>query len=196
MILAQDMINLLKLLKKLKPYFDRKNGTVTVGNACPLTDGAAAVIVMKESKAKEMGLTPLGYIRDFAYAGLEPQRMGLGPIYATDKLLDRTGMKMSDFKLFEINEAFSAQVLANVKAFESDAFSKTCLGKDKALGAIDSDLLNVNGGAVALGHPVGTSGTRIIITLLKELHRRNLNCGLASICVGGGQGGAFALEVS
>lgn len=182
-------------LQKLKPYFDRKNGTVTVGNSCPLTDGAAAVVVMAESRAKVMGIKPLGYLREYAYAGLEPERMGLGPVYAANKALLRSGLSMKDVQLVEINEAFAAQVLANVKAFGSKEFAQKYLGRDEALGDISMDMLNVNGGAIALGHPVGTSGTRIVITLLKELRRRGLQRGIASLCIGGGQGGAFILEV-
>ncbi len=182
-------------LQKLKPYFDRKNGTVTVGNSCPLTDGAAAVVVMSESKAKAMNLKPMGYLREYAYAGLEPERMGLGPVYAADKAFKRSGLSMKDIDLVEINEAFAAQVLANVKAFGSKEFAQKYLGRDEALGEILPSILNVNGGAIALGHPVGTSGTRLVITMLKELRRRGLQRGLASLCIGGGQGGAFILEV-
>ena len=109
----------IEALQKLRPYFDRKTGTVTVGNACPLTDGAAAVILMSESKAKDMNLEPLGYIKDYAYAGLHPHRMGLGPVYATHRLLKNTGMTMKDFNLVELNEAFAAQVIGNVRAFDS-----------------------------------------------------------------------------
>jgi acetyl-CoA C-acetyltransferase/acetyl-CoA acyltransferase len=185
----------IEALQKLKPYFDRKNGTVTVGNACPLTDGAAAVIVMKESKAKALGLSPMGYLRGYGYAGLEPERMGLGPIYASARVLEKTGLTVADMDLFEINEAFAAQVIANLRAFESTEFATQKLGRTTALGAIDPDKLNVNGGAVALGHPVGTSGTRLIITMLKELRRRGKQRGLASLCIGGGQGGAVIVEV-
>ncbi len=185
----------IEALAKLRPYFDRRNGTVTVGNACPLTDGAAMVVLMRESTAKEKGYPILGYVTDCAYAGLDPRRMGLGPVYATSKLLDRTGLTMKDIDLVEMNEAFSAQILGNLAAFESDQFSKTYLGKDTALGKIDLDKLNVNGGAIAMGHPVGTSGTRIILTLIKELKRRQLKRGLANICIGGGQGGACIVEV-
>lgn len=184
----------LEALQKLKPYFDRQNGTVTVGNACPLTDGAAAVLLMKESLAKDMGLTPLGFLRDYAYAGLEPERMGLGPVYASAKVLDKTKLSMKDIQLVELNEAFSVQVLANQKAFGSQEFARTYLGKDTAVGELDSAILNVNGGAVALGHPVGTTGTRLVITLLKELKRRKQERGLATLCIGGGQGAALLLE--
>ena len=168
---------------------------MTVGNACPLTDGAAAVIVMKESKAKALGLNPMGYLRGYGYAGLEPERMGLGPIYASARVLEKTGLTVADMDLFEINEAFSAQVIANLRAFESTEFATQKLGRTTALGAIDPEKLNVNGGAVALGHPVGTSGTRLIITMLKELRRRGKQRGLASLCIGGGQGGAVIVEV-
>jgi acetyl-CoA acyltransferase len=185
----------LEALQKLKPYFDRKNGTVTVGNACPLTDGAAAMVVMPESQAKAMGITPMGYLREYAYAGLEPERMGLGPVYATAKVLDKTGLSMRDIQLVELNEAFAVQAMACVKAFGSDQFSQTFLGRPTALGEISPDILNVNGGAIALGHPVGMTGARLVITLLKELKNRNLQRGLATLCVGGGQGASLILEV-
>lgn len=185
----------MEALGKLSPYFDRKTGTVTVGNSCPLTDGASAVLVMSESHAKSLGYRPLGYLRSYAYAGLEPERMGLGPVYAAAKALDIAGMTVGDIDLFEINEAFAAQVIANLRAFDSNEFAMSKFGKSKKLGSIDPDKLNVNGGAVALGHPVGTSGNRLILTLLKELRRRGLNRGLASLCIGGGQGGAVILEV-
>lgn len=185
----------MEALAKLKPSFDSVTGTVTAGSASQVTDGAAAVILMKESKAKELGLEPLGYIRDYAAAGLQPSRMGLGPAFATSKLLERTGLKVSDFDLIEINEAFAVQVLAVLKAFASDEFARKELGRDKALGAIDLEKLNVNGGAVALGHPLGATGTRLVLSLLLELRRRNKNLGLATLCVGGGQGQAVVVEV-
>lgn len=183
-------------LSKLMPIFDRYTGTVTAGNSSQVTDGAAAVLLMKESKAKTLGLKPLGYIRDYAAAGLQPSRMGLGPAFAISKVLTKTGMQLTDFDLIEINEAFAAQVLAVVKACASDDFAKKELGRDKAVGTIDLEKLNVNGGAVALGHPLGASGTRLVLTLLKELKRRNKNVGLASLCIGGGQGQAMILEVN
>jgi acetyl-CoA C-acetyltransferase/acetyl-CoA acyltransferase len=185
----------LEALQKLKPYFDTKNGTVTVGNSCPLTDGACFMVLMTESEAKNRGLTPLGYIRDFAYAGLQPERMGLGPVYATSKLLDQTGLQMRDFDLVELNEAFAVQVLANLRAFDSDHFSQVYLGKSKALGALNPDRLNKQGGAIALGHPVGTTGARLVLTLLKQLRRYGLHRGLATLCIGGGQGGSMIVEV-
>jgi acetyl-CoA acetyltransferase family protein len=171
-------------LGKLKPYFDRKHGTVTAGNSSQITDGAAAVILMSEEKAKELGLKPLGYLKEYAYAGLDPHRMGLGPVYATKRLFEKSGAKLSDIDLIELNEAFATQVIACERGFMLEG-----------IGQINRDILNVNGGAIALGHPVGMSGTRIIITLLKELRRRNKNTGLAALCIGGGQGAAVMVEV-
>lgn len=185
----------LEKLAKLKPFFDRVAGTVTAANACPITDGAGAVLIMLESKAKELGYSPLGYLKEYCYAGLQPERMGLGPVYATSKLLDKTGMLISDFDLVELNEAFAAQVIANQRAFDSAVFAQKYLHKSKALGALDPDLLNVNGGAIALGHPVGATGTRMIITMLNALRRNSKNSGLVTLCIGGGQGAALALEV-
>lgn len=186
----------LEALANLKPAFDKLTGSVTAGNSSQVTDGAAAVILVSESKAKELGLKPLGYIRDFAYAGLDPSRMGLGPVFSTAKVLAKTGIKLSDIELAEINEAFAAQVLACLRAFESAEFAKKHLNSDKALGTLDRSKLNVNGGAISLGHPLGASGTRLVLTLLKELRRRNKNLGLATLCVGGGQGGAVIVEVT
>lgn len=180
-------------LAKLKPVF-QQGGTVTVGNSCSITDGAAAVLLMPGAKARANGRTPLGYLRGFAYAGCEPRRMGLGPVFATDQLLTQTGMRMADIDLIELNEAFAAQVIANERAFASDTFAREKLSRNEALGAIDRERLNVNGGAIALGHPVGATGTRLAITLLKELRRRGLKRGLATLCVGGGQGAALLLE--
>jgi acetyl-CoA acetyltransferase family protein len=184
----------MEALGKLKTVFDRANGTVTAGNASQITDGAAMVIVMTAEKAKEMGYEPLGKIRSFAFAGLDPKRMGLGPAYSTPIALDKAGVSINDMDLIEINEAFAAQVIANLKIFESDELSKKYLNRDKAVGSIAPEKLNVNGGAIALGHPVGSSATRLVITLLKEMKRRDVNLGLATLCVGGGQGAAFVLE--
>jgi acetyl-CoA acyltransferase len=185
----------MEALAKLRPYFDRINGSVTVGNACPLTDGAAAVLVMKESKARELGLQPMGYLREFAYAGLDPHRMGLGPVYSSAKVFKKSGLSTQDMDIVEINEAFAVQVMANMKAWDSKEFCQKELGLTQALGEIDPQTLNPNGGAIALGHPVGTTGTRMIITLLKELRRQGKQRGLATLCIGGGQGGAVILEV-
>lgn len=182
-------------LAKLRPYFDRLAGSITVGNACPITDGAVAFTVMAEATAKQRGLKPLGYLRDYCYAGLDGARMGLGPTYATSALMQKTGLQLNDFDLIELNEAFAVQVIANERAFASEQFAQKQLRRDKALGAIDPDKLNVNGGAIALGHPVGATGGRLILTLLHELRRRGLQRGLATLCIGGGQGAALALEV-
>lgn len=184
----------METLAKLKPYFDKLAGTVTVGNSSQLTDGAAAVLVMPESRAIAEGLKPLGFLRAYAYAALDGRRMGLGPVFATAKVLQRSGLTMKDFELFEINEAFAAQVLACLKAFESKAFAEKELGLSAALGSIDPARLNVNGGGIALGHPVGSTGVRLVVTLLKEMRRRKMQRGLASLCIGGGQGAALVLE--
>lgn len=184
----------MQALAKLRPAFDRHNGTVTAGNSSQITDGAAMLLIMEAEKAKALGYKPLGRIKGFAFAGLDPKRMGLGPAYSTKLALERAGMEMKDIDLVEMNEAFASQVLANLRIFESAELSKKYLGLDKALGAIDMDKLNVNGGAIALGHPVGSSATRLLLTSLKELHRRNKSTALASLCVGGGQGAAFVVE--
>lgn len=185
----------LEALTKLKPVFDKVNGTVTAGNSSQVTDGAVALLLMSEEKAKELGYKPLGYLREYASAGVAPSRMGLGPAVAISNILKKTGLKLSDFDLFEINEAFAGQVLAARKALASDEFAKKELGRDSAVGEIDLEKLNVNGGAIALGHPLGASGARLILTLLLELKKRNKRLGLASLCIGGGQGEAVILEV-
>lgn len=182
-------------LAKLKPYFERETGTVTVGNACQVTDGAVALLMMSEAKAKALGLNPLGYLVDYAYAGLDGKRMGLGPVYATTRLLEKTGGTLSDYDLIEINEAFAVQVLACVKAMASADYAQKFLGRQTAIGEVDRERLNVNGGAIALGHPVGATGARLVVTLLRELKRRGLKKGLATLCIGGGQGAALDLEV-
>ncbi|MCC6349475.1 MAG: acetyl-CoA C-acyltransferase [Candidatus Eisenbacteria bacterium] len=181
-------------LARLKPYFDRRNGTVTVGNACQVTDGAVALLIGDEATAQSWPVPPLGRVRSFAFAGLQPQRMGLGPVFASAKALEKAGLSLADMELFEINEAFAAQVLACLAAMKSDEFSRRELGRDRALGEVPEERLNVNGGAIALGHPVGSSGARLLLTLLLEMRRRGAKLGLASMCVGGGQGAAFVLE--
>jgi acetyl-CoA C-acetyltransferase/acetyl-CoA acyltransferase len=180
-------------LARFKPFF-KKDGTVTVGNSCSLTDGAAAVVLMPGEAARAEGRIPLGYLRAFAYTGCDPRRMGLGPAFATAKLLERTGLDLKDFDLIELNEAFAAQVIANERAFASDQFARQELGRETALGVLERDRLNVNGGAISLGHPISATGVRLVITLLKELRRRGLKRGLATVCVGGGQGAALVVE--
>ncbi len=184
----------LEQLARLRPCFDRRNGTVTVGNACPVTDGAVALLVGGEEAARDWPVPPLGRVRAWAVAGLEPRRMGLGPVHAIARVLDETGFSLEDFELFEINEAFAVQVLACLEAARSVPFARAELGRDRALGEIPLERLNVNGGAIALGHPVGASGARLLLTLLLEMRRRGAKRGLAALCVGGGQGAAFVLE--
>ncbi len=183
----------LEALGRLRPFFDRSNGTVTPGNSCMITDGAAAVVVMSAKAARNLD-APLGTLRSYAYVGLDPKRMGLGPVYATPKALAKADLTLKDIDLIELNEAFAAQVLACLAAFESKKFARDELGLDRAVGKIDQERLNVNGGAISLGHPVGSSGTRLVLTLLNEMARRDKKRGLATLCVGGGQGGALVLE--
>lgn len=183
----------LEALGKLRPIFDR-NGTVTAGNSSQVSDGASMLILTTEKKAKELGIEPLGFIKEYAYAGLDASRMGLGPVFATKKLFDKTKTKLKDIDLIELNEAFAVQVLANIEAFKSKEFCKKEFNSEP-LGEIDESILNVNGGAIALGHPVGMSGNRIVLHTLKELKRRGLKTGLATLCVGGGQGASFLVEV-
>jgi acetyl-CoA acetyltransferase family protein len=184
----------MEALAKLRAVFDRRNGTVTAGNSSQITDGSAMIMVMEEEKAKALGYQPIGRIKSFSFAGLDPARMGLGPAYSMKLVLEKATMKISDMDLIEINEAFAAQVIANLRILESDTLSKKYLNLDKSLGAIDESILNVNGGAIALGHPVGSSASRLVITILKELKRRDKEMGLATLCVGGGQGAAFIVE--
>jgi len=181
-------------LAKLKPYFDRRNGTVTVGNSCQITDGAAALLVGDEETARGWPTPPLGRIRAFAFAGLAPGRMGLGPVFAMAKALARAQVTLTEIEVFEINEAFAAQVIACQEAAKSAKFCRDELDLEQPLGELPDERLNVNGGAIALGHPVGVSGARLLLTTLHEMKRRGARLGLASLCVGGGQGAAFVLE--
>jgi acetyl-CoA acetyltransferases len=184
----------MEALAKLKPFFDKATGSITAGNSCPITDGAAMVLLMSREKAEAEGYKPLARIRSYAFAGLEPERMGLGPVYSSPVALKRAGLSMKDIGLVELNEAFAAQVLSCQKAFDSDSFAKEKLGLSSKVGEIRDDILNVNGGAIAFGHPVGATGTRIVLTLAKEMKRRNTQFGLATLCIGGGQGGSMIIE--
>jgi acetyl-CoA acetyltransferase family protein len=184
----------LEQLAALRPRFDRRAGTVTAGNACPVSDGAVALLVGDEATARAWPVPPLGRLRAWAAVGLEPERMGLGPVHAAARALDGAGLALEDVELFEVNEAFAAQVLACLAAAGSAAFARDELGRDRPLGEIPLERLNVNGGAIALGHPVGASGARLLLTLLMEMRRRGARRGLAALCVGGGQGMAFVLE--
>jgi len=184
----------MEALAKLRPVFDRRHGTVTAGNASQITDGAVALLVMTEDRAASLGFTPIGALLGYAYAGCDPSRMGLGPVYAIAKAEERTGLNVAYADLVEINEAFAAQALAVLKCCESEKFAKMMLGRAFPVGEIRRDRLNVNGGAIALGHPVGATGARLVLTSLKELKRRNQKRALVSVCVGGGQGAAIWLE--
>jgi acetyl-CoA C-acetyltransferase/acetyl-CoA acyltransferase len=184
----------MEALAKLKPVFDRRNGSVTAGNASQVTDGAVALLVMTEQRANELGLTPLGVLAGFAYAGCDPARMGLGPVFAIAQVERQTGLKLSDADLIEVNEAFAAQTIAVQRSAKSESFARKFLRRDQALGEIPSEKLNVNGGAIALGHPVGATGARLALSSLKELQRRKAKRALVTLCVGGGQGAALWLE--
>ncbi|MBI4041029.1 MAG: thiolase family protein [Deltaproteobacteria bacterium] len=181
-------------LSKLKPVFDKYYGSVTAGNSCQITDGAVAAVIMSSEKAASLGYEPLATVKSHAAVGTDPKRMGLGPVFAMHKALQKANLQLSDMELIELNEAFAAQVLAVCNACESEKFAKEKLGLDAPLGNIRKEILNVNGGAIALGHPVGASGARLVVTLAKEMKRRHLRYGLATLCVGGGQGAAMILE--
>ncbi len=183
----------MEALSKLRPFFDKRTGTVTAGNSSQVTDGAVALLVTNEDKARALGIEPLGYVRAFAFAGVEPNRMGIGPAHAIPKVLKKANLKLKDMEAVEINEAFAAQVLACLKAFESNDFAKE-FGYEGLIGPLDRSILNIHGGSIALGHPVGASGSRLILTMLKHLKRTNKKLGLISLCVGGGQGAAMILE--
>jgi acetyl-CoA acyltransferase len=182
-------------LAKLKPVFDRKHGSVTAANSTPLTDGASAVLMMTESRAKELGLPVLGYLRSYAFAALQVEEdMLMGPSYSTPVALDRAGMTLNDLDLIDMHEAFAAQTLANMKMFASDKFAKDKLGRDKAIGEIDMDKFNVLGGSIAYGHPFAATGTRMITQTLNELRRRGGGVGLTTACAAGGLGAAMIVE--
>ncbi len=184
----------LEALAKLKPYFEKPDGVVTVGNSSQLTDGACALLVTTAARAKALGLAPLARIRSFAWAGCEPARMGLGPVYASAAALDDAGVSLGDIGVVELNEAFAHQVLACARAFESAEFCARELGRSNAVGVLDLAKTNINGGAIALGHPVGVTGARLLLSLAHELRESNRELGLATLCIGGGQGGAVVLE--
>ena len=181
-------------LKKLRPFFDRKYGNVTPGNSSQITDGAAWLILASEAALKQFNLVPIGRIVDSQWAGLDPAQMGLGPVHAATPILRRHGLGLNDLDYWEINEAFAAQVLGCLAAWQDEKYCKEQLGLDRAMGSLDESKLNVDGGAIALGHPVGASGARIVLHLLKVLKRKNARRGIASICIGGGLGGAMLVE--
>jgi acetyl-CoA C-acetyltransferase len=181
-------------LAKLKPFFDRKYGNVTPGNSSQITDGAAWLVLASDEAVKRHDLAPIGRIVDSEWAGLDPAHMGLGPVHAATPILKRHGIGLNDVDYWEINEAFAAQVLGCLAAWKDERYCKEELGLDRALGSLDEERLNVDGGAIALGHPVGASGARIVLHLLKVLKRSNAKRGMASICIGGGLGGAMLVE--
>ena len=183
-------------LAKLKPFFDRKYGNVTPGNSSQITDGAAWLILASDEAVRRHGLSPIGRIVDSQWAGLDPAQMGLGPVHAATPILERHGLALGDLDYWEINEAFAAQVLGCLAAWKDDKYCKEQLGLERAMGGLDEEKLNVDGGAVALGHPVGASGARIVLHMLKLLKRKNAKRGMASICIGGGLGGAMLLETA
>ncbi|MGL6000611.1 MAG: acetyl-CoA C-acyltransferase FadI [Plesiomonas sp.] len=180
---------------KLRPAFDRKHGSVTAANSTPLTDGAAAVMLMSEGQAKALGLTPLGYIRSYAFAAIDVwQDMLMGPSYATPLALDRAGITLADLTLIDMHEAFAAQTLANVQMFASQKFAQEKLGRSQAIGEIDMDKFNVLGGSLAYGHPFAATGARMITQTLRELQRRGGGLALNTACAAGGLGAAMILE--
>ncbi len=185
----------LEKLASLPPVFDKKYGSVTAGNASPLTDGASAVLLMSEEKAKALGHTPLGFIRSWAYSALAPSAQLLqGPAYAAPVALERAGISMKDVELMEMHEAFAAQVLSNLQALDSDVFAQTELNRSSKVGIPDESVINVMGGSIAIGHPFGATGGRLTTTLLRELERRGQNIGLITVCAAGAMGFAMVLE--
>jgi len=187
--------SVLESYAKLRPVFDRKHGSVTAANSTPLTDGAAAILLMREGRAKELGYKPLGYIKSYAFAGIDVwEDMLMGPSYATPIALERAGMELKDLDLIEMHEAFAAQALANMKMFASDKFAREQLGRDKAIGEIDMSKFNVMGGSLAYGHPFAATGARLIVQTLNELNRRGGGTGLTTACAAGGLGAAMIVE--
>jgi acetyl-CoA C-acetyltransferase len=184
----------LEKLASLQPFFDKKFGNITAGNSSQISDGAAMLLLASKEAVHKYRLPVLARIVDVQWAGVDPSEMGLGPVYATNKLLQRQQLPLDAIDYWEINEAFAAQVLSCVKAWESDEYCKNNLGLERALGKINRSQLNVDGGAIALGHPVGASGARIVLHLAQTLKRQKAQKGVATICIGGGQGGAMLIE--
>ena len=181
-------------LATLKPYFDKTYGNVTAANSSQITDGAAMVILASEDVVREYDLKPLGRIVDANWGALDPAEMGLGPVHAITPMLMRNGLGLADMDAIEVNEAFAAQVLGCLAAWESADYCKQHFGMDRAFGTVDRAKLNVDGGAIALGHPIGASGARVVLHVLKVLERTGGHRGVASLCIGGGQGGAMLVE--
>lgn len=185
----------LEKLASLRPVFDRRYGTITAGNASPLTDGAAALVLMEESKARSLGYEPLAYLRSYAFSGVDPNwQLLIGPAFATPVALERAGMTLSDMDVMDLHEAFAAQVLAVKEAFASDQFAREHLGRERAIGEIPDDKLNLYGGSISLGHPFGATGARQLLTMARELQRRDAGTALISQCAAGGLGATVILE--
>ena len=180
---------------QLKPAFDRKHGTITAGNASPLTDGASALLVMRESKARALGYTPLGFVKSWAYAAVDPGwQLLMAPVFAAPRALDRAGLTLADMDLVDMHEAFAAQVAANLKALGSKQFAADKLGRAAAVGEVDPSKLNVNGGSIAIGHPFAATGGRMVLSTLRELTKRGGKHALLTVCAAGGLGAAVVLE--
>lgn len=180
---------------QLKPAFDRRHGTITAGNASPLTDGASALLVMRESKARALGYTPLGFVKSWSYAAVDPGwQLLMAPVFAAPKALDRAGLTLADMDLVDMHEAFAAQVAANLKALASKQFAASMLGRSAAVGEIDPARLNVNGGSIAIGHPFAATGGRMVLSTLRELKKRGGQHALLTVCAAGGLGAAVVLE--
>jgi acetyl-CoA acyltransferase len=185
----------LEQLTQLKPVFDKRHGTVTAGNASPLTDGASAVLLMSDEKAATLGHTPRAFIRSYAVAAVDPGwQLLMGPAFAVPKALARAGLQLRDMALIEMHEAFASQVLSNIQAWESATWARDRLGRDAPVGEVDRDIVNVAGGSIALGHPFGATGGRLTLTLANEMERRDVQFGLISVCAQGGMGFAMVLE--
>ena len=184
----------LEQLARLNPVFDKPFGIVTAGNSAQVTDGAAFLLLASEKAVQEYNLPVLGQIVDSQWSALEPSQMGLGPVHAMTPIMQRHKLSLEDVDYWEINEAFAAQVLACLRAWEDKTYCKDELGLSKPMGALDQERLNVDGGGISLGHPVGASGARIVLHLLQVLERNNAQRGMASLCIGGGQGGAMLIE--
>jgi acetyl-CoA acyltransferase len=185
----------LEALAKLRPVFDRAHGTVTAGNSSPLTDGAAAVLLMEEATARRLGMVPKAFIRAWAFTGLDPSwQMLMGPAFATPKALDRAGITMDDIDVVDMHEAFAAQMLSNIQAFASDEWAQRHLDRPTAIGAIPEDRLNLYGGSISLGHPFAATGARQVTTMANELVRRDAGTALVTQCAAGGLGAALILE--
>jgi acetyl-CoA acyltransferase len=187
----------LEAYTRLAPSFDRKHGTITAGNASPLTDGASALLVMRESKARALGYAPLGYVKSWAYAAVDPGwQLLMAPVFAAPRALERAGLTLGDMDLVDVHEAFAAQVASNLRALASASFAKEHLGRAEAVGEVDPAKLNVNGGSIAIGHPFAATGGRMVLSTLRELNKRGQKHALLTVCAAGGLGAAMVLEAA